>query len=238
MRANAPKTREVAAPAKVLAEPKEDHRVRTGAFRREQTRRRLLAAAMPVFAEKGTDAPSIEDFIAAAGVARGTFYNYFSTTQELLDAVTSELSDAIITRIDKVVLPIPDPLERLSCGCLVYMHLGVDAPSWSAFVMRAGVRSKATGKLLDAYVSRDLKQAHKAGYVSYPTVRAARDLVVASISQAIQSVNAGDAPREHLRQMLVLCLRGLGVASQTADQMSQLPVPHVELPEGVFGAGA
>ena len=51
-----------------VASRQEDHRVRTGALRREQTRRKLLAAAMAVFAEKGTDAPLIEDFIATGEI--------------------------------------------------------------------------------------------------------------------------------------------------------------------------
>lgn len=107
----------------------EDHRTRTGALRREQTRRKLLAAALAVFAEKGPESTLIEDVIAAAGVARGTFYNYFDTTQALLDAVTAELSDRVLERIDEVVLGIEDPLQRLATGCLLYMHAGVDVPN-------------------------------------------------------------------------------------------------------------
>jgi len=221
----------MAAPA-----PKEDHRVRTGAKRREQTRRKLLATALAVFAEQGTDTPLIEDFIAAAGVARGTFYNYFSTTQELLDAVTAELSDVVIASIDKVVLRIPDPLERMACGCLLYMQLGVDLPNWGAFVLRTGFRGKASGKLVNVYLPRDLELARASGRVNYPTVRAARDLVLACVNQAIQSVHMGEVPREHPRQMFALCLRGIGVTPALADELSRMPLPEVELPSGCFDA--
>lgn len=214
--------------AEVVAE---DHRVRTGALRREQTRRKLLAAALRVFAEKGPDAPLIDDFIAAAGVARGTFYNYFSTTQELLDAVTSELSDAILAEIDKVVVTIKDPLERLATGCLLYMHIGVDLPNWGAFVMRTGFRSQAIGTLVDVYMPRDIELARKAGELSYPSLRAARDLMFSCVNQALLSVIAGEAPREHLRQMLALGLRGVGAQPALADRMSQLVLPAVRLPD-------
>lgn len=214
--------------AEVVAE---DHRVRTGALRREQTRRKLLAAALRVFAEKGPDAPLIDDFIAAAGVARGTFYNYFSTTQELLDAVTSELSDAILAEIDKVVVTIKDPLERLATGCLLYMHIGVDLPNWGAFVMRTGFRSQAIGTLVDVYMPRDIELARKAGELSYPSLRAARDLMFSCVNQALLSVIAGEAPREHLRQMLALGLRGVGAEPALADRMSQLVLPAVRLPD-------
>lgn len=210
----------------------EDHRVRTGALRRERTRRKLLTAAMEVFAEKGVDAPVIEDFIAAAGVARGTFYNYFSTTQELLDAVTSELSDEILASIDEVVLRIDDPLRRMTSGCLLYMHFGVDVPGWGVFIMRTGMRSDAMGKLVDVYLPRDLELARKAGQVDYVTVRSARDLVLACVTGAIQAVHTQDVPRDHLRQMFALALRGIGVPQQQALELSQLPLPDVRLPEG------
>ena len=214
----------------------EDHRVRTGALRREQTRRKLLSAAMAVFAEKGADAPLIDDFIAAAGVARGTFYNYFSTPQELLDAVTAELSDAILASIDRVVLRLADPLQRIACGCLLYMHVGVDVPDWGMFMMRTAFRSAAVGKLMDVYLPRDLELARRAGEVDYPSLRAARDLMFANVNQAIISVHSGSAPREHLRDMLALALRGIGVAPQRAAELRQMRLPEVDLPEGLGGA--
>ena len=57
-----------------------DHRTRVGRQRRARTQARILEAAFEVFARKGPDAPVIDDFIQAAGVARGTFYNHFRTT--------------------------------------------------------------------------------------------------------------------------------------------------------------
>lgn len=220
-----PRKRPAASPPPAPKIQVQDHRVRTGALRRERMRRKLLSAAMRVFAEKGIDAPLIDDFIASAGVSRGTFYNYFKTTQELLDAVTSELSDSILTSIEKVVIPIEDPLERLATGCLLYLHIGVDVPSWGVFVMRTGFRSRSIGKMVDVYLTRDLELARQAGKLDYPSLRAARDLVFSSLSQAIMTVIDGTAPREHLRQVLALGLRGLGATLSKATKMSRLPLP-------------
>ena len=216
------------------AQAPEDHRVRTGAARREQTRRKLLESALQVFAEKGPDAPLIEDFIAAAGVARGTFYNYFKTTQDLLDAVTSELSDEILASIDVVVLRLPNALERMVCGCLLYMHFSVDVPGWGEFISRTGARSKAIGKLVDVYLPRDLGLAQQAGELRFPTVRAARDLVLGCVTQGVQTVLAGDAPKHHLRQTLALALQGMGITPDRAGELCSLPLPEVTLPHG-FG---
>lgn len=206
-----------------------DHRIRNGAVRREKTRRRLLKAALTVFAEKGIDAPLIDDFINAAGVARGTFYNYFSTTRELLDAVTVELSDTVVSGIEAAVSPIQNPLERLSCAALLYMQLGVDSPDWGAFVIHTGMRNEAVGKLVDVYLPRDLELARQAGDVRYPSVRAARDLFFACSNQAVISVNSGLESRDHLRDILVLVLRAVGVSPGIAESLSRMKLPRVQL---------
>ena len=63
--------------------------------RKAQTRERLLEAAIAVIGEKGPDACSIEDFVAAADVSRGTFYNYFPTAEDLLRAVSRKIIAAM-----------------------------------------------------------------------------------------------------------------------------------------------
>src|ERR1700761_9715971 len=121
-------------------EPVENHRTRVGALRREKTRNRLIESALAVFAEKGPDAPMIDDFIAAAGVARGTFYNYFRTTSELLVAVAGESSDEVLEVIDPLVLNEPDPARRVVVGSRLYMTMAVRYPLWGAFITRVGTR--------------------------------------------------------------------------------------------------
>jgi len=230
---SAPKRRRAVASSVV----DEDHRVRTGAARSEQTRRKLLVAALAVFAEKGTDAPVIDDFIAAAAVARGTFYNYFNTTQALLSAVTAELVDEILFRVDIEVRKIDDPIERVVCGSLLYMHVAVDNPTWGGFMIRAGLRGDAVGKLVDVYLPRDLEMASEAGKARFPSVRAARDLVVGSVMQSIASVLSGAAPRSHLREAFTLVLQGIGVAPARARQLCAMDLPLVELPTGFGSSG-
>lgn len=207
-----------------------DHRVRTGAVRREQTRQRLLSAAVSVFAEKGVDAPLIDDFIAAAGVARGTFYNYFRTTRELLDVVTAELSDEVLAAIDRAVVQIDDPVQRIVCGCLLYMQVAVDHPTWGGFITRTGMRTDASGKLVDEYLPRDLQLAAQAGKADFPSVRAARDVVLGALRQAIESVLSGAAPREHLGLALEVALRGIGVSKATAHRLVATSVAKADLP--------
>ena len=65
----------------------------------DRTRTLLIDAAAQLFSSQGYDRTSVESIIAHAGVSKGAFYHHFSSKDELLDAVTSQLdveaSDAI-----------------------------------------------------------------------------------------------------------------------------------------------
>lgn len=218
--------------------PSDDHRVRTGAARREKTRQKLLSTAVAVFADRGVDAPSIDDFIAAAGVARGTFYNHFKTTRELLDAVTAEVSDEIIATIERVVIGIDSPVQRIACGCAMYMQVAIDHPAWGAFITRTGMRGAASGHLIDVYLPRDLELAREQGQASFASVRAARDILLGGVRQGIESVLSGAAPREHLRETLGMALRGIGVPKTQLSRLMAAPVGDIDWPPMLHRLGA
>lgn len=56
----------------------------------DQRRRQLLEAATWVFARKGYRAAGISDIIARAGVARGTFYLYFKSKEQIFLAIVED----------------------------------------------------------------------------------------------------------------------------------------------------
>lgn len=82
-------------------------------------RAQLLDASRQVFAERGYHRASVSDIIAAAGVARGTFYNYFESKRAVFRAVLEDVMDAVAGAVQPidVTAPIPaqveDNLDRL-----------------------------------------------------------------------------------------------------------------------------
>lgn len=57
---------------------------------RQETRRRLLAAAAAEFGRVGLERAGIDAISIAAGFAKGTIYNYFSSKEELFLAVVED----------------------------------------------------------------------------------------------------------------------------------------------------
>jgi AcrR family transcriptional regulator len=85
------------------------------AARRRDRHASLVEAALAVIREKGVAATSVDDIVGAAGVAKGTFYLYFRTREEVFDAAAERLVEGVVSRIRATL---PDhgrtPSERLS----------------------------------------------------------------------------------------------------------------------------
>jgi AcrR family transcriptional regulator len=67
----------------------------SGTARREQTRRALVDATIALLRERGLSEASVDDIVRAAGVAKGTFYLYFSSRDDVVNAVAERLVEEV-----------------------------------------------------------------------------------------------------------------------------------------------
>ena len=56
-----------------------------------KTREKLVSAAMELFAKKGFDKTTVDEIVARAGVAKGTFYLYFKSKDDLIKELAFEV---------------------------------------------------------------------------------------------------------------------------------------------------
>lgn len=55
-----------------------------------KTREKIVSSAMELFARKGFDKTTVDEIVAKAGVAKGTFYLYFKSKDDLIKELTFE----------------------------------------------------------------------------------------------------------------------------------------------------
>ena len=60
-------------------------------YKKRQKRERLLNASLRLFREKGYEQTKVADITRAAGVAKGTFFNYFPTKERVLLALGEQM---------------------------------------------------------------------------------------------------------------------------------------------------
>jgi len=69
----------------------------------------ILACAREVFAEKGYHAATVDDIVAKAGVARGTFYLYFGDRRTVFEALVDEFFARLTAQIRSIDLATGEP---------------------------------------------------------------------------------------------------------------------------------
>jgi AcrR family transcriptional regulator len=72
------------------------------ADRQADRRRQILEAAVKVFAAKGFHAARVADVAKEAGVAYGLVYHYFSSKEELLEAIFRDTWTDMLARVQEV----------------------------------------------------------------------------------------------------------------------------------------
>ena len=79
----------------------------------------LMDAAQALFISKGFETTTVSEIVRDAGVAKGTFYHYFSSKNDILDALRDRYTQQFIARIQRAIdscSPLDD-IERLRAWC-------------------------------------------------------------------------------------------------------------------------
>jgi AcrR family transcriptional regulator len=113
---------------------------------REQTRARLLDAAVLVFGEVGLAGASVEAICERAGFTRGAFYSNFASKEELFIQLASSLADARLTAVDAQVRQLVDSgvsLDSASLGSLVSQVMDSVSHDRTSVMMMNEIRTHA-----------------------------------------------------------------------------------------------
>src|SRR5271167_2851655 len=92
-------------------------RAQIGQDRSARTRDKLLAAARRLYGERPFDQVTVEDLVATAGVAKGTFYVHFASLAELQTLVADDLAGEFDELLQPRRVALHDPVERIAAGC-------------------------------------------------------------------------------------------------------------------------
>ncbi|HJV84562.1 MAG TPA: TetR/AcrR family transcriptional regulator [Noviherbaspirillum sp.] len=206
-----------------------NHRTIVGHQRRAKTEAKIIEAALGVFAEKGRDAPVIDDFIKAAGIARGTFYNHFKSVSELLEATSTWLTDDLVESIEPEINPIEDPVLRHATGLRLWMKKAETDAAWCGFVatfwFRGGFGRKEP--------LNDIKAGIKSGDFTCTDSNVAFDMVMGTIRQGMTRLM--EDPKLRSRKgygdkIVRVILQGLGVNPAKIEEVLARPLPDLRRP--------
>ena len=207
-------------------------RAEIGEQRRLRTRGRILRAAAQVIAEIGTDRATVDDFIVAAGVSRGTFYNHFKSQQELLDELWRIVGREPFLEIGRLCGEIACPVERFAATTrMVLMRATVDH-TWGWLIVALSASEATLTDDLRAYPLPDLMAGKHAARFQYKSEKAAVDLVVGAMRAGLRALLEGRREAQYPQSLCNMLLLALGVSQREAQRISllSLTTPYIPKP--------
>ena len=110
--------------------------------RREERRQQILACARDAIADQGYQAVTVDDIVARAQIARGTFYLYFDDKRAVLDTLIDDFLQRILGCIVAIDLAhaSSSPREQLRQNVGRIFRLAMAEPAMLKIALRDATR--------------------------------------------------------------------------------------------------
>jgi AcrR family transcriptional regulator len=191
--------------------------------RKARTRAAIADAARRLFGRRPVDAVSIDDIVAEAGVAKGSFYNHFADRESLAAEVAKRIRAELDASVEAINCDIPDPACRMVRALSTYWRYALDEPEGAAALARIHGPEASPDAAQNALVVADIADGIARGRFRIPTLEAGLMLAVGMGMVGMLRIVREPSPVLAVsiaQQLGQVVLRGLGLGEEEAAQLS------------------
>lgn len=172
-----------------------------------------------VLGEHGEQKATIEDFVRAAEVSRGTFYNYYRTASDLLDDLWVHIGHDPFLAIQSACASIESPAERFVAKARLVLQVAEQDKTWGWVVYSLSRDKTTVNKDLLGYPRPDLKDGLRQGVFRFDDLDTANDLAVSTLRGALHAVLCEERPTDYAGAICKLLLHAFGVRTAEAGRI-------------------
>jgi AcrR family transcriptional regulator len=196
--------------------------------KRERTRTKILAAAFQLIGNEKGLTVRIEEVCAAAEISRGTFYNYFTSLEQLFEILAIELSHDLNRALASAFDETQSHADGSNAAVQHYLHYARRDPAWAwAMVHLSAFGPTFGGEAWDACY-RAIEKGIEAGEFDVPNATVGRDLMTGTVLATVRTTLRGG--RSDPRVIAHHVLRALGVPDDRAKEIAERPLADIVVP--------
>ncbi len=187
-----------------------------GHAKKARTRGQLLAAGFRLFAANGSGFTA-RDVTDEAEMSTGTFYNYFTDTDDLIDELMRQqlLEIAESTSSD----PIDDPALRIATTATRILDRTIADPVWGQLVLRLVAQAREPNRM-NGQLRNDLVEGFETQRFTRGADDATLDQAMGLLVMTIRRIVAGDDRTDLVPAMVARLLETLGIPPTEAAQLA------------------
>jgi AcrR family transcriptional regulator len=137
---------------------------------RQRTRAQLLAAGRSLIAAKGVAGLRIQEITETADVALGSFYNYFQSKEEFLEAIITESLSVLAATTIGTAEDATDPAEVVALASLRTIQLAYTEPEFARLIANIGHSEALFGRALQPYAREAFERGITSGRFVIPDI--------------------------------------------------------------------
>ena len=199
--------------------------------RKARTRAALIAAARDVIARDASLSASVQQITDAADVGFGSFYNHFSSKDELFEAAIAEAFEEHGAWLDKHLAGISDPAEVFATAVRLTARLAETHPQVARIMQHTNLRLVTSEQGLAPRALRDIAAAKAAGRFDINDIERALWCTAGSLIATMELV--ARRPRDDaagLADGLAFdLLRMFGLSDRDARRITSRPLPQLSV---------
>ena len=88
---------------------------------KEERRNEIIETAGKLFEEKGYEQTQVQDIVNEIGVAKGLFYYYFKSKDEVMEELADRYADAIIDAVNKLIDKDITTFDKIDRICRIFI---------------------------------------------------------------------------------------------------------------------
>jgi len=224
----------VAVPAKLAAQSQRRAAVRPVpklGGKRQRTRKKILEAAFELIGNEKGLTVRIEEICAAAEISRGTFYNYFTSLEQLFEILAIELShdlnSALVSTWDETLTH----AEGSNAAIQHYLNYARRDPAWAWAMVHLSAFGPTFGAEAWEACYRAIAKGIEAGEFDIPNATVGRDVMTGTVMATVRTMLRADGDRPEAGIVAYHVLRALGVSDARATEITQRRLPDIVAPK-------
>jgi len=207
-------------------EASEEVTLTRGHKKKARTRQALLDAALRIFAQQGVAELQLNKLAEEANVSQGTVYNYFTSREEVLDAVGLEMANQFSHRISAVSEGIENGAQRTSVGIRMFIRETERNPLWASAIVSVYQYDQQIRSAVAGYLREDLLLGEKQGSFKFDNIEIAMGIVAFATIGCMAAILDGHHTAAVDTTVAKMLLMSLGMRQADAAKVANLPLPE------------
>jgi len=204
------------------------HRTAKSSGKRERTRSKILEAAFGLIGHEKGLTVRIEEICAAARISRGTFYNYFTSLEQLFEVLaierSHELNQALVAAFDDTMR---SHAEGSNAAIQHYLDYARRDPAWAWAMVHLSAFGPAFGAEAWKACGEAIAMGIAAREFDVPSATVGRDLMTGTVLATIRTMLRSGGEQTEPRIVAHHVLRALGVSEKRAREITERPLPDL-----------